>query len=380
MASGTTTHSSSIPYQAGAQFRIRAHVPPEPFGGAYGPNPRPQVSVWPDNVPAQRLPFALQYPPLETPPPPSVTEHTFTITGTKTLRRVGIDDGGAHVVTGHLGQNKAVSYVAKIYDGLSYPFEDPDMGWDFMTLADADYAVEAWAYKTIQPVPTVGAKVVPDYHGAWTFSVATDEPGRRRWVRMLLLQLVPGETVFDKILRATKDGAVRYDLLPDESFRLHVLKRTFEAEISIWWDAEVTHGDLEPRNVMVQGDGSVVLIDFNQAVVHRFQKHWPHAKYSKKAHHLPPSPIKRRWPFAPGGANFANNEERDGPWARWIPQSWLGNKELAAEWLLKTWGNPPPNKYAPLPKYFLDHPAHKERGPELIALLEKLGRKPAEKK
>ncbi|KAH6847370.1 hypothetical protein B0I37DRAFT_374895 [Chaetomium sp. MPI-CAGE-AT-0009] len=380
MASGAATHPSSTLYQAGAQYRIRPHVPPKPFGGDYGPNPRPQVSVWPNNVPVKRLPFALQYPPLETPPPPSVTEHTFTITGTKTLRRVGIDGGGAHVVTGYLDQNKAVSYVAKIYDGLSYPFEDQGMDWDFMTLADFDYAIEAWAYKTMQPVPTVGAKLVPGYHGAWTFSVATDEPGRRRWVRMLLLQLVPGETVFDKILRASKNGTVRYDLLPDENVRLSILKKTFEAEISIWWDAEVTHVDTEPRNVMVRGDGSVVLIDFNRADVHRFQKNWPHAKYYEGSHHLPCSPIERRWPFPPGGDDFADNEEHDGPWARWIPQSWLSNKELAAAWLLETWGRPDPTKYEPLSEYFLNHPAHKERGPALVALLEKLGRKPAEKK
>ncbi|KAH6623517.1 hypothetical protein F5144DRAFT_606010 [Chaetomium tenue] len=174
----TTTHSST-PYHKGAQFRIRPHVPPEPFGGAYGPNPRPKVSVWPENVPVERVAFALQYPPLETAPPPSVTEHSFTITGTKTLRRVGIDQGGTHVVIGYLDQDKAVQYVAKIYDGLSYPFEDRDVGWDFMTLADSDYAVEAWAYKTMQPVPNVAGKIVPEYHGAWTFkrTVALGQDG-----------------------------------------------------------------------------------------------------------------------------------------------------------------------------------------------------------
>jgi serine/threonine protein kinase len=337
------------------------------------------VSALPDDVSFLRLWFAIENPPLETTPPPSVTEHTFTITGTKTLRRVGIDEGGAHVVTGYLDQDKAVQYVAKIYDGLSYPLENQDTGEDFMTLADCDYAIEAWAYKTMQPAPNVVGKIVPGYHGAWTFSVDTEVPGRRRWVRMVLLQLVPGETVFDKILRASKNDTLRYDLLPDENFRLRVLRRAFEAEISIWWYGEVTHGDLEPRNVMVQPDGCVVIIDFNQAVVSRFRRHGSHPKYFEDAPHLPPSPIRRYWPWAPGGANFADNEKYGGPWARWIPQSWLDNTELAAEWLLRTWGNPPPNKYAPLDDYFLNHPAHKERAPRVIAMLEKLGRKPAQK-
>ncbi|KAH6628864.1 hypothetical protein F5144DRAFT_594775 [Chaetomium tenue] len=331
---------SSTLYQKGARFRIRPHVPPEPFGGAYGPNTRPKISVWPNDVPGERVSFALQYPPMETAPPPSsghVNEHEFTITGTKTLRRIGDDGsgpGGAHVVTGYLDHNRVTPYS----------------------------------------VPAVASKA-PEYHGTWTFPVATDQPGHQRWVRMILLQLVPGETVFDKILRASEDGPVRYDFLPDETFRLAVLKQTFEAEISIWWDAEVSHIDTEPRNVMVQPGGEVVLIDFNQAVVHRFEKYLQHAKYLEGSHHLPCSPIERRWPCVPGWDEFADH---DGPWARWIPKSWLDNRELAAEWVLTTWGNPtPPNKYEPLSDYFLNHPAHKERGPRLITMLEKLGRKPA---
>lgn len=152
---------------------------------------------------------------------------------------------------------------------------------------------------------------------------------------MILLQLVPGETVFDKILRASKDSPVRYNLLPDENFCLAILKRMFEAEISIWGDAEVSHMDTEPQNIMVQGDGKVVLIYFNQAVVHPLEKYSLYAKYMEGSYHLPCSPIERRWPFAPGGDEFPDKD--DGPWARWIPKSWLDNRELAAEWLLNTW-------------------------------------------
>lgn len=326
-----------------------------------------------------RVAFALDNPPLETleTEPAAGEEHTFTITGSKTLRRWHVDGGGAHVVTGYFDRDKDVVCLAKIYDGVYYPLKNQDSGWDCMTLADADYAIEAWAYETMQPVEGVGAKLVPEYHGAWTFAVATNRPGRRRWVRMLLLQLVRGETVLAKIRKATKNDAVQQPLLPDQETRLRVLRDTFEADISIFWNAEVLQGDLSPRNVMVQPDDSVVIIDFNEAVVYPFH-YRPHPKYdgAAGAHPLPPSPINRHWPFSPGAGNFVDPWN---PWARWVPQNWLENPELAAEWLLKTWGSPAPGKYAPLSDYFLNHPAHAQRSKKIQAALEKLGRKPATK-
>lgn len=192
---------------------------------------------------------------------------------------------------------------------------------------------------------------------------------------MLLLELVHGETVLDKIRKATKDDAVQYSLLPDEDTRLRVLRDTFEAEISILWNAEVLHEDLSPRNVMVQPDGSVVIIDFNQAVVDPFY-YRPHPKYDEGAYPPPGSPIWRHWPFSPGVGTFADPWN---PWASWVPQSWLEDRELAAEWLLETWGNSTPGKYAPLSDYFLNHSAHAERSKKIQAALEKLGRKPAKK-
>ncbi|KAL2173625.1 uncharacterized protein P884DRAFT_272997 [Thermothelomyces heterothallicus CBS 202.75] len=375
MATPTRTSISSTPYREGVELRIRKHVPPEPFGGGYRPCPRRKVGVNQDATTVDRVALALDNPPLET-EPPAGEEHTFTITGSKTLRRFHVDAGGAHLVTGYFDRDKDVVCLAKIYDGVYYPLENQDSGWDCMTLADADYAVEAWAYETMQPAEGVGAKLVPEYYGTWTFAVATNQPGRRRWVRMLLLQLVRGETVLDKIRKAIKNDAVQHPLLPDQETRLRVLKDTFEAETSIFWNAEVLHRDLSPRNVMVQPDGSVVIIDFNQAVVYPFY-YRPHPKYDEGAHPLPPSPIKRYWPFAPGAGTFADPGNQ---WASWVPQNWLENPELAAEWLLKTWGSPTLiGKYAPLSDYFLNHPAHAERSEKLQAALEKLGRKPAKK-
>ncbi|KAK4133760.1 hypothetical protein BT67DRAFT_442672 [Trichocladium antarcticum] len=374
MATPTRTSISSTPYREGVELRIRKHVPPEPFGGGYRPCPRRKVGVNQDATSVDRIALALDNPPLET-EPLAGEEHTFTITGSKTLRRFHVDGGGAHVVTGYFDRDKDVVCLAKVYDGVYYPLENQDIGWDCMTLADADYTIEAWAYETMQPAEGVGANLVPEYHGTWTFAVATNQPGRQRWVRMLLLQLVRGETVLDKIHKATKNDAIQHPLLPDQETRLRVLKDTFEAETSIFWNAKVLHGDLSPRNVMVQPDGSVIVIDFNQAVVYPFH-YWPHPKHDESAHPLPPSPIKRHWPFAPGVGTFADPGNQ---WASWVPQSWLEKPELAAEWLLNTWGSPTLGKYAPLSDYFLNHPAHAERSKKLQAALEKLGRKLANK-
>ncbi|KXX75459.1 Serine/threonine-protein kinase HAL5 [Madurella mycetomatis] len=104
--------------------------------------------------------------------------------------------------------------------------------------------------------------------------------------------LVHGKTVLAKIRKTTKNDAVQHPLLPDQETRLRVLKYTFEAETSVLWNAEVLHGDLSPRNVMVQPDGSVVIIYFNQAVVYQFH-YQPHPKYDEGAHPLPPSLIER---------------------------------------------------------------------------------------
>jgi hypothetical protein len=382
--SNTSSDAGSVPvpYEIGSELRIHRHVPPKPFGGPYRHMPRELDPVWDDDgMPVPRLPFALDHPPLETQPLDD-DDRSFTITGVKTVRHLGSgassQRGGPHVFTGYLDGDESAAYVAKVYDGLDYPFENEDSGWDFMTLADRDYAIEAWAYESMQPVETVGGRVVPEYFGAWTFALDTDEQNRQRWVRMILLQLIPGETALHIIVRAQQDGVTQHHLLPDEEFRLRVLKSTFEAEVAICWNADVMHEDLEPRNVMAQEDGSVVIIDLNQAEVRRFRRDCSELEFSEDSRRLTPSPLERHWPFAPGCGTFANIWGGGTAWADWIPQSWHKNKELAAEWVLKTWASPPPDKYRPLSDYFLNHRAHKRRSPRLLEALEKLGRKPAE--
>lgn len=154
-----------------------------------------------------------------------------------------------------------------------------------------------------------------------------------------------------------------------------MLKNFIETEITVSWDAEADHQDKAPRNIMVRDDGSVVLIDFNQAVVYPLFGH-PHPKYWEGVPPLRPSPIVRYWPFPTSRSRLADSDAQVGLWANWIPRRWLENKEYAAEWLLETWGAAPGGKHEALPRYFLDAPEHVERGPKILRALERLGRKP----
>ncbi|KAK4141553.1 uncharacterized protein C8A04DRAFT_39050 [Dichotomopilus funicola] len=357
---------NGTPYTEGVVLRIRRHIPPAPFNGPYGYNPRGRAINKPeDGVVPDRVAFALDNPPVESCELLD-DEYPFTITGVKTLRHLSSDNrGGPHVVTGYAEDKKETLYVAKIYDGVDYPWELGYEGGDCMLDADYDYALEAAAYGTMQAVEGVGKKLVPEYCGGWTFPLDTGDENPR-------------------------DGhTLDYSLLPPEDFRLRVLKNLFEAQISIWWDAEVKHEDLEPRNVIVKADGSAVIVDFNQAVLYKFydnelnspedMKYLQHPKYWENEPALPLSPIEWNWPVAPVGRFLTDSWEHDNALADWIPEQWLQDADLAAEWLLETWENTLSKKYRPLSDDFLNHSGHRERKPKVQAMLERLGRKPADK-
>jgi hypothetical protein len=371
---GFQTGTALTAYRANTTLRIREHVPPEPFTGDYGPNPRPQVdwTPWRDVAASQidRLDFALANPPLET-ERPAEDERVLTITGHKTRRTCG----GAQVVTCFLDGDRSIEYVAKIYDGVDYPLGNrqamAEFDMDCMTCADRDYSIEAWAYRIMQPV--IGGTVVPAYHGSWTFALDTHRPGQQRWVRMIIIELVQGECMLDVIRRAEEGSkGVDYTLLPTEPFRLCVLQNILEAKLKIWWDAAITHNDLSPRNVMAKPDGSVVIIDFNQVLIDDFIGYDLQHPRQQNPDSLPPTPIEWLWPLPSG---FANGPNKRGPWAKWIPQRWLEDQDLAAEWLVKTYRDSP--RFRPPTAQFLNHPRHARRSERVQKLLESLGRTPA---
>ncbi|KAK3291583.1 uncharacterized protein B0H64DRAFT_409485 [Chaetomium fimeti] len=357
----------STRYGVNTTLRIRKHVPPEPFTGDYGESPRPPVdwSRWKNQEPwkVDRVEFALANPPLETTPPGSV-ERTLTVTGVKTIR----DGDGAHVVTCFLDEDSSTEYVAKIYDGVDYDLGDPGpstYGYnDCMSFAERDYSIEAWAYRIMQPV--IGGTFVPAYHGSWTFPVG------ERWVRMILIELIQGECMLDMIRRAEDDLGLRvdYTLLPPEDFRLRVLKNIHEAKLFIWWQAAVRHEDVVPRNVMVKPDGNVVIIDFNNVYIYDFTPSYDNHPRTREVNRwpLPPSMIERLWPF-PFGYKL------DYTWKHWIPQRWIEDPSVAAEWVVETYRDD--TRFRPPSAFWLNDELHEESGPKALRLLESLGRKPA---
>ncbi|KAK3290185.1 uncharacterized protein B0H64DRAFT_413585 [Chaetomium fimeti] len=351
-------------YAPDTTLRIREHLPPEPFraNSDYKPSPRPDAdwSCWdPDAYEITNLTeFALANPPVET-ESPGKTERTLTITGTKTRRQsrgCAPERGGAHVVTCFLDGDSSVEYIAKIYDGVDYPTDMET--WDCMSRADEDYAVEAWAYRGMQSV--IGGTVVPAYFGSWTFPLDTNHNNRQRWVRMILLELIQGECLADIMKRAETGAAppaapVDYSLLPPDDFRLRVLRSVIDSKLAVWWEGLLDHNDLEPRNIMVRPDGSVAIIDFNHVTLYEFTIYGrEHPRQLLDPAALPESPIQKYWPVPFG--SVARGYEKSRVWGRWVPESWLGDLDLATEWLVETWRGSA--KYAPLEQGWLDWTFH----------------------
>jgi hypothetical protein len=219
--------------------------------------------------------------------------------------------------------------------------------------------------------PVIGETFVPAYHGSWTFAVGEPE----RWVRMILIELVQGECMLDIITRAEEnDGrTVDYARLPPEDVRIRVVKSIREANLFIWWHAAVQHHDLAPRNVMVRPDGTAVIIDFNSAYIYEFSPRYdmhPRTR-EKNPQPLPPSLIERLWPFPRG-------YKPDYLWIHWIPQTWIKDPTLGAEWLVETYRDDP--RFMPPSTFWLNRDFHEEDGVRAVRLLESLGRESAASK
>lgn len=157
---------------------------------------------------------------------------------------------------------------------------------------------------------------------------------------MLIIELIPGESLLDEICRSLgKHEDIQYGLMPPEEYRLAVLRNIFEAEMAIYWDTEIWHSDLEPRNIRIRDDGSAAIIDFNRVSMFKYGGLAAHPKYSDGGDSaLPMSPLERYWPFGGGSGIFTLSLSYW--WARRVPQSWCENNDLAAEWCLAAWAGP----------------------------------------
>ncbi|KAL1838420.1 hypothetical protein VTJ49DRAFT_2672 [Mycothermus thermophilus] len=274
----TSEAKSSSTYRSGVQLNLYPHHANPPFGWFRynGPFPREPIDLDDD---ADRIAFALEHPPAFTPPPRSQKPlHRFTITGEKTLRR-----RGPRVFTGKLDDTPG-SFIGKIYDYFDYPLSD--CGFDFVLQADMDYCVERKAYEMITEV-TETRRLVPEFFGGFAFPLDTSIPGRQRWVCMILLEEVPGETMLAKINQAIEGD----EPLPSLSDRLRVLQHAIEAEIELWWTAEVRQDDFEPCNIMIRKNGGVTILDFNRVTLYPFEPHLENLKHKYEGQTLPTSPI-----------------------------------------------------------------------------------------
>ncbi|KAK0717797.1 hypothetical protein B0T26DRAFT_776756 [Lasiosphaeria miniovina] len=125
-----------------------------------------------------------------------------------------------------------------------------------------EYATTAYQYMEKHSDKEL-AGLVPKYYGSWTFRLVTaGGPPLERWVRMILVDYVKGQTMLDIIDRATRDEKIQYDLLPNDHDRLLVIKNVIEAELAV---VGIQLYDPHPRNVIVKGDCSITLTDFNRA-------------------------------------------------------------------------------------------------------------------
>ncbi|KAH6854541.1 hypothetical protein B0I37DRAFT_362282 [Chaetomium sp. MPI-CAGE-AT-0009] len=389
MTTRKATAVPPFPYEPGSTFVITAHTPPPPFGPYYKNkdpvrNPVGGLVTYESGNQVDHMSFVISNPPLD--PTPTVNtgaqpSRVLTIVQ-KVSHKPKRDGGGPVVVRCYLDSEESTLRIAKIYDGFEYALADEPgtKGLDCMYRADMDYSREAAAYEAI-PARFQGS-IVPLYFGSWTFPVPAGVHGERRWVRMVLMEDVPGECMLDTILRArggTRSNPVpftysyNYSLLPPEEERLDILARIVEAESELHWFAGVEHRDVEPRNVIISRSGPsnavsrITLIDFNASyVLHRCEDGRQKMAETGHGKGLPPSVIERYW--------FTTRFAHLGEYSEWIPQSWVesgsGSYLLAAKWLVRRWMGSP--KFRPPSEDFLNSPTHKYRAEHFRPLIEEM--------
>ncbi|KAK0667014.1 hypothetical protein QBC41DRAFT_396667 [Cercophora samala] len=438
-------------YKDGTVLEIRPHTAPRPFGVMhacwYG-EPKNEYNSYHGfhNFPRNRhhqLRFVLDKPPVATPPvggPKVKFTIKKTVVGPKPMDfdrsdeeeeeedeqdesdvedensnwktrmierqrrdpRLPPDDhpySGAIVLAGEAllpGQEgPARDYIAKVYDAAYYPTSfqeiDDDDGGDLpdcCTRADMDYAGEVAAYELIRNSGQPGIeKGTLRYYGAWTFKVPCKAADRGyRWVRMVLLEKLNGAVPMSRLVREGKQDQDQ-DILPGETDRLRTLRHMIEVNEELWWFCQIDHCELKPHDVLVRRDGSVVIINFQTALLCSFIKKQEfnlHPRVRAPAdldeHQLRRlcrfSPVQRHWPWGiyPSSVDSwqlvrtREQEPEAGILDGWVPKSWLGEPAGAAVWLLETYHLDP--RYRLLDDRFFGEENHQKGGEKLQACLE----------
>lgn len=240
--------------------------------------------------------------------------------------------------------------VAKIYDPLYYNFEN-SIGYyprDTVFEADENYAVETWAYQTLEKAGETGLSA-PKFYGSWTFTLPIILNGVRmeRPIRMILIERLNGVSIHASRVqnsysrRAGKD-AFHYP----EEYRLEVLARAVDGYVR-QMRAGVRQGDFTGRNIVLVPDEyrptqsemvaglslpRIVLVDYNNAYLEESP--------SDGGDPRPTNPAEAFW-----GAYLWSDI------AGWVPSTWK-NGEAQQAWLLERFrGDGQREMYRPVPAH-----------------------------
>lgn len=298
----------ALPYVAGAHFNIKQHVPPEPYvrvPGADIVRRRMSNCLQQYGTPSR---CCLARPPQSTDPHPIQTTFRLTIVDQLVTR----DGRGAQLVTCQIETHKAIR-VAKIYDPLYYDWFDGD---DCIVDAGDDYAREATAYDILTEEGQNGV-FTPLYLGAWTFNTPLLD-GSLRQVRMILMDYIP----IPSMLSLIHSGKVTK--IPEDT-RMQALARAMESYSWLLYHG-VSHGDFEPRNVLVDPDATegqprVVLLDLGRAKMRGIDWFPSQSEETQRRPWCPSFVFARSW----------------GSFQDWVPEEIRPSRNRIA-WFEQQWG------------------------------------------
>jgi hypothetical protein len=212
--------------------------------------------------------------------------------------------------------------VAKIYDPLSYRFMDAyfDEKVDVVKKAKYDYENESRAYSALRAAGLCG-KVVPDYLGSWTITVADlTADGKDREVRVEALSDATRERIMVEVIEAVTDvhlaGVDHRNCGPHKI----ILPENYES-LSLPASNQNSHSD---------GALRVCVIDFTLSYTRE-----PECEMRKGCTCRACFAKTRRNPlyFWDGADQYCQYG--------WLPQLWAE----AEKWMWKIWGEPRKGKY-----------------------------------
>ncbi len=292
-----------FPYYPGRSILLRKHVPPPltAYNYVYWDIDRTEGN----ELLRDREELSLQqryhkHPPIETKPLGS----GLSLKIVRSLR-AGPSHPAQLVQAQAEGIEDGKPIVAKFYDPFYWNHEQDDI--EPFRFVDFEYSHEAAAYRQLDKLQ---GSMIPKYYGSYSCEMPlADNSPQKRSVRVNLVEFIEGICLESLSLDVVKS-------LP-QSTKQNVMEKIVRAE-SYAFAYGVNHGDLWPRNVIVQssnlsefGDPKVrvVLLDFGTADTKGTDDEIPYAAVS---------PILR-W----HANNMRHEKWQDRGWVDWEWQPWI---------------------------------------------------------